>query len=103
MPYMRLQPFSTIAYLVSSAFRIPEVTDQGVSVVKVHECAVALADVAGEVHGSHVLEQVVARVHVQVAELAQRMLLHMALQLLPCVGTQLQREYSVCLSSRSNK
>lgn len=103
MPYRRLQPFSTYAHLVFSAFRIPEVTDQGVSVVKVHECAVALADVAGEVHGAHVLEQVVARVHAQVAELTQRVLLLVALQLPPCVGTQLQWEHSVRLSSTSNE
>ena len=48
---------------------------QGVSIVKVHECAAALADVAGEVRAAHVLKQVVARIHAHTAEVAQRVLL----------------------------
>ena len=58
---------------------------QGVSIVKVHERAAALADVAGEVRAAHVFKQGVARVHAHIAEVAQRvLLLFVALQF--CAG-----------------
>lgn len=76
---------------------------QGITIVKVHEAAVALADVAGEVQAAHVLKQIVGGVHMDVAKLAQRMLLLMPLQLLLGEVAQLQRKDSVCLWSMQGR
>ena len=76
---------------------LPEVSYQSVSIVKMHKAAVALADIAGEVHAAHVLKEIVARVHADLAEFAERVILLMSLQLIPREVAQLQRKHVVCL------
>ena len=81
---------------------LPEMSHQGVSVVKVHKRAAALADVAGEVRAAHVLKQGVARVHAHIAEVAQRMLqLLMPLQFSAGEVAQLKGKDIVRLSAES--
>lgn len=70
---------------------------KGVPVLKMYKAAIALADVAGEVEAAHVLKQIVRRVYPDVAELAQRMLLLVPLQLVPREVAQLQGKHCVCL------
>ena len=82
---------------------LPEMSHQGVSIVKVHKRAAALADVACEVRAAHVLKQGVARVHAHIAEAAQRVLqLIVPLQLGAREVAQLKGKDIVRLSAHKN-